>query len=380
MIKVYYLKKAEYENEFDKYVIINERYEIFEAGLVYINYLYLSYKVNTVYDYCQKLVRYLNWLEKKELRYDEVKPYIVQRFIDYLQGNTQENVIKLENKIANQTINCYLTAISNFYKFIEEYTSLNSINPILYEEGFAPAFIHKSFFHHININKASRSRMKYRTRIIRNKSKYRKRKTKEEIKVFRNVIQNTRDALIFDILYLTGMRISELLNLKIFDYKDDLDEKWGVINIVERDLNEYRSINIARCRQIKTGSRRVLVYKELISRIEEYIIKDRKFIEYEEFIFVGNKGTRSAGLPISRAAIEKKFRKYSDKSGIKITPHMLRHTHITELTEAGYDALYIRLRVGHSSVSSTKVYQHPSLSARAEAYKRYFKEERQLNK
>lgn len=372
MIKIYYLKKAKFENGFDKYVIIDCDYNIYEPTLIYTNYLYTSFKINTIYTYLTRLVKYLNFLAKKGLKFDEVKPYIVPIFIDYLQGNKQTQIKEFSGNISNQTINYYLTSISNFYKFIEDYTKVNDLNPFLYEKQFHPGTIKKTFLHHAKISKFS-TRRKYRasTRNKNNINKTRKRKTKQEIEKFREVIDNYRDRLMFDILYLTGIRISELLNLKIYDFTQQGEDGWGKIYIVNRNIEEFPTINIARDRQVKTGEREVVVHNDLINRLDYYITNVRAHVDNEDFLFVSRKGNK--GCPITRCTINKHFRKYSQISGVKITPHMLRHTHITELTEAGFDPLFIRLRIGHSSVVSTMVYQHPSLNERAKAYNRYLK-------
>ena len=77
------------------------------------------------------------------------------------------------------------------------------------------------------------------------------------------------------------------------------------------------------------------------------------------------------GIYMTRRPAEKIFERISEKTKIKCTPHMLRHTHGTELTEAGYNQLYVSHRLGHASIVTTSKYVHLSLAAQTEAYNRF---------
>src|SRR5690625_3185650 len=65
------------------------------------------------------------------------------------------------------------------------------------------------------------------------------------------------------------------------------------------------------------------------------------------------------------------FSKLSTRTGIKCTPHSLRHTHGTELSESGYHQEYIRVRMGHNSYESTNTYMHLSLESQTIAYQNF---------
>src|SRR5699024_10991863 len=121
---------------------------------------------------------------------------------------------------------------------------------------------------------------------------------------------------------------------------------------------------------IKTNERKIPVSMDLIYAIEDYVINVRPFKEAIETIFV-NHAYATKGNFMTRSAVEKIFSKLSKEVDIKCTPHMLRHTHGTELRESGYNQIYISNRLGHSSIESTNKYMHISFEAQAEAYERF---------
>lgn len=368
---MYKVKVAKYKKGFDKYVLVNEKFEIYEPVLLYSNILRAKYTIGTIYDYLLIISKFLNYLEGKNMTFDMVIEDTIVNYINYLRGYEEESVIPLESKLSNGTINTHLSVLSKFYQTLDEYETLNCGTPFSFVETFNPEGIYKSFLYHAKINKriVRKHKLAVNVKHRKNINETRTRKTFDEIKKFRSVINDERDKLLFDLLYNTGARIGEILNLKISDYSEPGYDGWGYIIILERDLSAYDNLYQARNRQAKTGERDVVVLNALIEEIDRYVTEVRPYLENEEFIFVSTKGNK--GEPITRGAVEQKFRKYSALSGVKITPHTLRHTHITELSEAGFDDLFIGLRVGHSTARSTRGYQHPSLEAQAEVFKRF---------
>lgn len=364
---------AKYENGTEKYVVVDGQYNIYEPTLIFIDVLYGGYKLNTRTSYIDRVVRYLNFLCEKNMTYDEVTPSFISKYINYLQGYEIEGVLPLERKLLGSSVNTNLAAIAKFYDTLAQRELLEAGSPFEYVDGFNPSIIYREFLYHAKLNKGKVRRRRQRVKNYSKGLSRERRKTIEEIEAFKKHLPSKRDILICDILYETGMRISDLLNLNISDYSEPGNDGFGCINIVEREDNDYPSLTIAESRQVKTGSRKVDVHNGIIKRLDEYITTYRPYnpgVQGEEFIFVSNK--RDA-RPISRQAIEKVFVGTSKKSGVKITPHDLRHTHITELTEAGYDNAFIMSRIGHSNPSSLKRYQHPGQIAQREAYIRFYK-------
>ena len=145
---------------------------------------------------------------------------------------------------------------------------------------------------------------------------------------------------IIEILFSTGIRISELCNLK----KSDVNLYDGSILIFGKGSKE---------RIIQIGSTDVLqllvTYKGVFS---QEIEKANRF-------FVNPNAT-----PLSDQAVRRMLKKYSALCGITlhITPHMFRHTFATSLLEADVDIRYIQEMLGHSSINVTEIYTHVALS------------------
>lgn len=152
----------------------------------------------------------------------------------------------------------------------------------------------------------------------------------EEKDNYLKVITRIRDKLILTILYSSGLRISELLNLVIRDI--DLDE---------------RTIRI---RGKGEKDRIVLFDKKTKALIEEYLSKRKKESKY----LVVNR----AGNPLTSRYVQLMIKKYGKKAGInkKVTPHLLRHSFATHLLKNGVDIRVIQQLLGHASLSTTQIY------------------------
>ncbi|MBU0907631.1 MAG: tyrosine-type recombinase/integrase [Nanoarchaeota archaeon] len=157
--------------------------------------------------------------------------------------------------------------------------------------------------------------------------------TKEEVK---NLIESTdtiKSRLIVSLLYSTGLRVSELVNLKVSDL--NLEDKTGWV------------------RRGKGSKDRLFVMSESLSgELREYFESRGKD---NVFVFSKNK-------PLTTRNIQKIIKGARERAGIskKTTPHTLRHSFATHLLEQGIDIRVIQAMLGHSSLSTTQVYTHIS--------------------
>jgi integrase/recombinase XerD len=157
--------------------------------------------------------------------------------------------------------------------------------------------------------------------------------TKEEIQKLFDSAQTTKSHLIMMLLYSSGLRVSEIVNLK----PEDLD------------LNE----NNGWVREGKGKKDRMFIISEKLSK------KLKKFIQKKEgewqYIF-------SKSKPLSTRNIQKIIQLATEKSGIKksVHPHTLRHSFATHLLDAGTDLRKIQFLLGHSSIATTQIYTHVS--------------------
>lgn len=165
----------------------------------------------------------------------------------------------------------------------------------------------------------------------------------QQLKFSKTIYQkrNTlRDIAVIELLFATGMRISELCSLQPTDI--DLDN--GIILIYGKGAKE---------RKLQIGNQAVLsILKEYYYEFEDEILHCNYFF------------TNQQKRPLSDQAVRRMIQKYATLSGIHlhITPHMFRHTFATSLLDADVDIRYIQEMLGHSSITVTQIYTHVSLS------------------
>ncbi len=158
--------------------------------------------------------------------------------------------------------------------------------------------------------------------------------SKEEVQSLFNQVYNLKHKTILVLIYSCGLRISELINLKI----NDIDTQRMLIQIRNSKGNKDRQVQLAE--QIH----------QLIKRYNnEYNPKQFLFNGLNSFQY----STASIQKIIKRAAIKADIRK-------NVTPHTLRHSFATHLLEDGIDIRYIQTILGHSNIQTTQIYTHVS--------------------
>ncbi len=163
-----------------------------------------------------------------------------------------------------------------------------------------------------------------------------------------------RDALLFNLFYSTGARLSELLNANIEDLEMD-DERLMVKG--KGSLYRYVFINPPTLKILKS----YLIEKEKF-QIEKGI-SDK---ESKKAIFIGTGGKR-----LSASTVHSIFGKYRKELnlGVELTPHTLRHSFATHLMDNDAGIRVIQKLLGHSSISTTQIYTHVSRQRLKSVYK-----------
>ena len=158
--------------------------------------------------------------------------------------------------------------------------------------------------------------------------------SKEEVQQLLNQVHNLKHKTILILIYSCGLRISELINLKI----KDIDSKRMLIQIRNSKGNKDRQV-------------------QLTNQILVLIKKYYKSYFPKEFLFNGMHGGK-----YSSASIQKIIKRKALRAGIRknITPHTLRHSFATHLLEDGIDIRYIQTILGHSNIQTTQIYTHVS--------------------
>ncbi len=145
-----------------------------------------------------------------------------------------------------------------------------------------------------------------------------------------------RDVAVVELLFATGIRISELCMLK----SNDVDLKYGIVLIYGKGSKE---------RRLQIGN------QEVIAILKKYKNDFHNEIEKCGYFFVNQ-----SGRMLSDQAVRRMLNKYTSFAAIElhITPHMFRHTFATALLEADVDIRYIQEMLGHSSITITEIYTH----------------------
>jgi integrase/recombinase XerD len=184
-----------------------------------------------------------------------------------------------------------------------------------------------------------------------------------EVEAFLEIINTDtdlglRDRAMFELLYGSGLRISELIKIRL----PELLFSSGVIRVFGKGRKE----------------RIVPLSGESIEWLKRYIARSRgelakKTIKGENFLFLNVRGT-----PISRMGVWKLIQKYVGAAGIKkdVSPHTFRHSFATHLLEGGADLRSVQEMLGHASIATTQIYTHLDIDFVREVYTTYHPRER----
>lgn len=162
-----------------------------------------------------------------------------------------------------------------------------------------------------------------------------------------------RDRAILEVMYATGLRVSELIGLKL----NDLHLSMGLLQTIGKGDKE-----------------RIVPLGDLaIQWIETYLSDARPYLTRktpdESHLFVNNHGTQ-----LSRQGIWKNLKALVRQAGItkNVTPHTLRHSFATHLLENGADLRTVQELLGHADISTTQIYTHITKKRMTEVYKQHF--------
>ncbi|MBC7327851.1 site-specific tyrosine recombinase XerD [bacterium] len=267
---------------------------------------------NTLSAYRNDLKQFLSFLEEKKLRkIDEVNNEILLAFVSYLR-----------RKFKQRSLMRKISSLKGFLKFLQR-------------EGLIKGGLYETL--------ESPTLPKSLPKVM----------TVEEVELLlsqpdTSTFLGIRDKALLELLYSSGLRISEASNLRL----DDIDLEGEFV----------------RCRG-KGRKERIVPLGSIAKKwLKEYITGARFALAKGDtrWVFLGKGGKK-----LSRVSMWKIVKKYAKQAGIKkeISPHTLRHSFATHLLEGGADLRSIQEMLGHSSITTTEIYTHVSPKHLREIFK-----------
>jgi integrase/recombinase XerC len=285
-----------------------------------------------------------------------------QDFIDYLQ---------LEKKYSPHTVLAYHKDLEGFFAFASEeyqYSDIKNVNysiirswvVSLVDSGISNRTINRKIS---SLNTYYKFLLKTKQIEINPLAKHKALKTSKKIQVpfseneiinvmemlqGENDFEGLRNRLIVELLYSTGIRRAELINTKLKD-----------ISISQKTIKVLGK---------RSKERIIPLLPSVLNTLAEYI-RYREALENikdKEYLFLTQKGVKVYETLVYRV-INSYFSRASEK--VKKSPHILRHSFATHLLNEGAELNAVKELLGHSSLASTEVYTHNSISKLKEVYK-----------
>ena len=279
----------------------------------FFDYLYIEKGLsqNTVQAYETDILSFLNWLTKTpNINYLNLKEDNINKYIAYL----------FKSKLKSSSVNRKISSLKSLYLYLIKKNILKNspINEIITpkKEKYLPSSMSEDEV----------------DRLL--KSPDPSNKTEK------------RDKAMIEMLYATGMRISELVNLKL----TDVDMQRSVAKVFGKGKKE---------RLIPFG-------EAALEALSDYISDRDKSVSKE--IFLSNRGKK-----LSRVAFWQRIKIYLIRENLKnsISPHTLRHAFATHLLNRGADLRSVQLLLGHSDLSTTQIYTHIAKQRLSEVLKKH---------
>ena len=269
--------------------------------------------------------------------------------LDLINAKTIRNFIGIEKerkyvvdgkkkKYETKTVNRRLAVIKSLFKYLYNFEKIKD-NPAMYLRTQKTEKNLTQFVREDDIVKLMEKPLNM------NIPDKRYKKDNKKKKYITNKLEGLRDQAILEMLYATGLRLSELLSINICD----IDRKSELVKVMG-----------------KGGKERIVpIGKVALNSIESYLKKLGKSIRsnYEDPLFVNKKGKR---LP--KRTLQRRIKKYLEVTMGGGTVHTLRHTFATHLVNSGADILTVKELLGHSSLSSTQHYTRLNLEKIKKVY------------
>ena len=281
----------------------------------FLEYLSLEkkYSVHTIKAYKRDLISFQNFC---------IESYQQEKISDINYSQIRSWIVDLvEGKVSNRSVNRKISSLKSFYKYLQKIKIIQN-NPL-------------------SSHKALKTSKKIQVPFS----------IKEVNEVLSNIVtedsfESTRNKLIVALFYSTGIRRTELIQLKM-----------NSINFLEKQLKVIG----------KRNKERLLPLLPSVLKSMHNYIKQRDLIDTsEDYLFLTSKGNKLYETLVYRI-INNYFSDVSSK--LKKSPHILRHSFASHMLNEGADLNSVKELLGHSSLASTQVYTHNSLEQLKKVYK-----------
>lgn len=293
----------------------------------------------TVRSYAFDLRDLFSFLAQLDVAWDAVRLEDLGRFVGWLRQSPAEragNVTRLpraDGHCSASTINRKLAAVGSFYEFHQrhgvECEFLWSLR-----RGGGRAGSWRPLLAHLGESPRPRKEIKLKVpkrtpRVL----------TAAQIVSVLDACEHLRDRFLFALLAGTGMRIGEVLGLR----HEDIDTAGCVVRVQPR-----RNVNAARA---KSGARDVPVDPGLLRLYADYLFDEYGALD-SDYVFV-NLWADPVGAPLGYWNVMDLVARLRDRTGVKFTPHLFRHTYATDLLRREVPSEVVQKLLGHASVSTT---------------------------
>ena len=269
---------------------------------------------NTIQSYSRDLIRFLRFLEGKK-----ISPIGVTR------AHIAEYIGSLNNVLSARSIARNLSSVKMFFKFLISEGKIKESPARLFESIKLPVRLPEIL-------------------------------SSDEVDLLLSQpLPSTniglRDKAMLELLYATGLRVSELIGLRPID----INLEAGYVRTIGKGSKE---------RMIPIGEKAINALKSYIMDGRPSLLKRRG----SSYLFLN-----SRGAPISRQGFWKIIKRYGIMAGIKknITPHKLRHSFASHLLEGGADLRSVQVMLGHTDISTTQIYTHVNRERLKQVHEKY---------
>lgn len=296
---------------------------------------------NTLKEKAFVLSYYLNYMAKHKLQLKDVYAMTYSKqhehftdFLLWLKAGDQHVRQEYKKKPSNETCNAYLKEVFQFYTFLEQEYDRGESLKVLSNQQFV---IKNSVGVRRVLNRKSFHGY------LQEKGHQGKTIEQDKILVLLQACTNCRDQVLLLLLAETGFRIGELLGVR---YQDDIDygQHMLCVNFRENNENNSRAKN-AEFRKAKISN---ATFDVLMFYLEEY----KDLIFKQEYLFVNIAGNFE-GQPFKISGVYSMLDKLEKKTGIKATPHMLRHYFANARRKDGWRLELISRALGHRKIETT---------------------------